>query len=66
MVYLTFRKVALIGSILGILILIITLIYTHNLTTYTASIDNRPFETGLVGSLDTLNPALITDRKSVV
>lgn len=63
MVYLTFRKVALIGSILGILILIITLIYTHNLTTYTASIDNRPFKAGLVGSLDTLNPALITTHE---
>jgi oligopeptide transport system substrate-binding protein len=61
--YITFRKVAVIGAIVGMLILAVALIYTHNLATYTASIDNRPFKVGLIGSVNSLDPALVTEHE---
>lgn len=59
--YITFRKVGTIGAIAGMFILIAALIYTHNLATYTAGIDNRPFRVGLVGAINSLDPALMTE-----
>ncbi|NLB52933.1 MAG: ABC transporter substrate-binding protein [Syntrophomonadaceae bacterium] len=61
--YITFRKVAIIGAIVGMLILTVALIYTHNLATYTASIDTRPFKAGLIGSVNSLDPALMTEHE---
>ncbi|HNX28429.1 MAG TPA: ABC transporter substrate-binding protein [Syntrophomonadaceae bacterium] len=61
--YLTFRKIALTGSIIGLLILIAILIYMYNLAVYTASIDTRVFKAGLTGSITAFDPALITGHE---
>lgn len=58
--YLTFRRVAFFGSLIGLAILICCIIYTHNMASYTASLDTRPFRVGLVGSISSLEPALLT------
>lgn len=61
--YLTFRKIALTGSIAGLLVLIAILIYSYNTAVYTANIDSRCFRAGLVGSIDVLDPALVTQQE---
>ena len=60
--YLTFRKIALTASIAGLLILIAILVYTYNIAVYTASFDSRVFKAGLAGTVEVLDPALITQQ----
>lgn len=58
--YVTIKRVALVGSLIGLFILVGGIIYTKNLAKYTASLDTRPFNVGLVGTVETFEPALVS------
>jgi len=51
------------GSIAGLLLLIVGMIYTHRLTSYTAKLDPRPFNAGIVGKLESLDPAVLSGHQ---
>ncbi|MDD3889969.1 MAG: ABC transporter substrate-binding protein [Syntrophomonadaceae bacterium] len=57
--YLTFRRVALITSLIGLVVLISCMIYRHNLASYTANLDTRAFSAGLLEPINSLEPAMI-------
>ncbi len=51
------------GSIAGLLLLIVGMIYIHRLTSYTAKLDPRPFNAGIVGKLESLDPAVLSGHQ---
>lgn len=59
--YVTFKRVTLVAFLIGLVILIGGIIYTRNLAEYTASLDTRPFQVGLVGTVETFEPALVSN-----
>lgn len=64
--YLRFRQIALIGSVIGLMILLAVLIYTYNTAVQTTSIDARAFKAGLIGSIEALDPALMTQQEEKI
>ncbi len=61
--YVKMKRIALIISLIGIVVLLGSIIYTKNLASYTASLDTRPFNIGLVGEVKSLAPALLTNHE---
>lgn len=61
--YLKLKRAALFGSIIGLVLLIFGVIYTHQLTSYTAKLDTRPFNAGIGGKLESLDPALLSGHQ---
>lgn len=57
------RRMALLGSLIGLIILTVGIILWYNQAIYTASLDTRPFNAGLVGEISTLEPALLDDHE---
>lgn len=57
----TFKRAVLVGSLIGLVILVGAIIYAKNMANYTASLDTRPFNVGLVGTLETFEPALVSN-----
>ncbi|MGI6413123.1 MAG: ABC transporter substrate-binding protein [Syntrophomonadaceae bacterium] len=64
--YVNLKRLALFGSMLGLLLLMAGIIYTYNNTTYTANLDSRPFYAGLAGSVETLEPGLVSTREELL
>jgi len=63
--YLGFRKTAILGSIVGLILLLTTIICVYNPAIYTTSsnVSTRPFNVALVGKINTLEPAKITSHQ---
>lgn len=61
--YVKFKRMALLGSLIGLMVLVGGIIYTKNLASYTASLDTRPFNIGLVGAVENLEPALVSNHE---
>lgn len=57
----TFKRAVLVGSLIGLVILVGAIIYAKNMANYTASLDTRPFNVGLVGTVETFEPALVSN-----
>ncbi len=57
--YPKWRKYTFFGVLAGLLILMAFVIYSSNKVAYTTSPGTMPLEIALVGSIDTLNPALL-------
>ncbi|NLJ72912.1 MAG: ABC transporter substrate-binding protein [Syntrophomonadaceae bacterium] len=64
--HITLKKVALISSLIGLILLVAGIIYSKNLAQYTANLDSRAFNIGLVGEVTELNPALITTSEEIL
>ncbi|HZK43385.1 MAG TPA: ABC transporter substrate-binding protein [Syntrophomonadaceae bacterium] len=61
--FVTLKRIALVSSLIGLIVLVGGIIYYKNLANYTASLDTRPFNMGLVGTVETFEPALITNHE---
>ncbi|MEN6462651.1 MAG: ABC transporter substrate-binding protein [Syntrophomonas sp.] len=51
------KKAAVVGVILALFLLIAGLLFIHNRALYTASLDSRPLNVGVVGTVESLLPA---------
>jgi ABC-type transport system substrate-binding protein len=61
------KRSALIGTLAALLILAGVAVYHHNLALYTASLDTRAFNAGVVGTVKEVTPArAITDAEKIV
>ncbi|MBC7075204.1 MAG: ABC transporter substrate-binding protein [Syntrophomonadaceae bacterium] len=62
--YFTFKKAALIGSLIGFVILLALVIHNYyNKAVYTANLDSRPFTVGVVGAIRSLEPAKLSSHE---
>lgn len=61
--YVRMKRIALIISLIGIIVLTGGIIYTKNIASYTASLDTRAFNIGLIGAAETFTPALISNHE---
>ncbi|QGU00176.1 Dipeptide-binding ABC transporter, periplasmic substrate-binding component [Candidatus Syntrophocurvum alkaliphilum] len=60
------KKMALLVSIIGLALLIGIIIHIKNQTLYTASLDTRPFNIGLVGNVETFEPANVFTQEEKI
>jgi len=61
--YVTLKRVALIGSLIGLIILVLSIINSYNRVSYTANLDTRALNVGLVGSIESLEPAIVSTHE---
>jgi peptide/nickel transport system substrate-binding protein/oligopeptide transport system substrate-binding protein len=57
--YLTPKRVALGGGLIGLIILICCVVSSYNKALYVANLDTRPLNVGLVGIIESLEPAVV-------
>ncbi len=61
--YFNLKRLALIGAVLGLVLLVAGIIHMHREAVYTASLATRPFNAGLVGKIDSLEPAQLSSHQ---
>ncbi len=61
--YVKLKRIALVASIFGLIFLVLAMLYSGNLVRYTANIDSRPFNLGIVGLVETFEPAKLSTHE---
>ncbi|MEN6325725.1 MAG: ABC transporter substrate-binding protein [Syntrophomonas sp.] len=61
--YFDLKRLAMIGSVLGLVLLVAGIIHMHREAVYTASLATRPFNAGLVGKINSLEPAMLSSHQ---
>jgi len=56
-------RLAFVGSLLLLIVLVAVLIYRHNLAVHTANLDSRPFNAGICGLVNSLEPAAVMEHQ---
>lgn len=65
--YVRSKRIAMAGTLIALLVLAGAIIHNHNLAVYTASLDTRTFNIGVVGILKAVEPArALTDAEKLV
>ncbi|MGI6453662.1 MAG: ABC transporter substrate-binding protein [Syntrophomonadaceae bacterium] len=61
--YLGFRRLALIGSVLGLALIVAGILFLNRIAVFTSGPASRPFNAGLVGKISTLEPAILNSMQ---
>ena len=57
------KKLFFIGSLLLLIAVLAFFIHRHNLAVYTANLDTRPFNAGVCRTVNSLEPALVSEHQ---
>lgn len=61
--YVDLKRLAMVGSMLGLVLLLAGIIHMHRVAVYTASLAARPFNAGLAGKINSLEPARLSNHQ---